>query len=779
MSLERLAWLGERLGVLAEQHRDVPPGEAVPGEHTPFEGSRLTARAARELFVSQLTARHLDRMACELRARNEGYYTITSAGHEGNAVVGRLLRAGDPALLHYRSGALFVERARKAPEVDPVEAVVLGLTASRDDPIAGGRHKVFGSVELDIPPQTSTVASHLPKAVGTALCIDRAHKMGVAPHLPRGPVPKDALVVCSLGDASLNHASATTALNAMRWVTYQGLPLPLLLVCEDNGLGISVRTPREWVSNLLRSAGELCYFTADGWDLAAAFEAASCAFDTCRTRRRPVVLHLRCARLLGHSGADPDTVYRKREELEQAARRDPICCGAALLLERGIMSALELERLDRDIAGKVERAADAAAKRPKLASPQEIMASVATHSAEREHAEATRSDYRNARLQAFGKEAFLPENLKPAPLSRLINWALHDLMAKYPECLMFGEDIAEKGGVYNVTAGLWKRWGGGRVFNTLLDETTILGLAQGAGGLGLLPVPEIQYLAFVHNAEDQLRGEAATMSFFSRGQFRNPMVVRIGSLGYQKGFGGHFHNDNSLAVLRDIPGLVLACPSNGADAVRLLRTCFAAARVDGRVVVFLEPIALYGQHDLYEAGDRAYQCAFPPPGDAARLGEPAVYEPDGCDLTIVSYGNGLRLSRRAARRLRDEAAIRCRVVDLRWLAPLPLEAVSEHARATGALLIVDECRRAGNVGETLASHAATDPALSDVKVGLVTAHESFIPLGDAAELVLPSELDIVGAARELAVRASNRSRKPKVEKQAGPEPSVSPLPSKS
>ena len=133
--------------------------------------------------------------------------------------------------------------------------------------------------------------------------------------------------------------------------------------------------------------------------------------------------------------------------------------------------------------------------------------------------------------------------------------------------------------MYGVTRGLRKRFGAARVFDTLLDEQTILGTALGAGLAGLLPVPEIQYLAYLHNAEDQLRGEAASLRFFSDGQYRNGMVVRIAGLAYQKGFGGHFHNDNSLAVLRDIPGLVARRRrATRPSAPGLLRSCVDLAR---------------------------------------------------------------------------------------------------------------------------------------------------------------------------------------------------------
>ena len=262
--------------------------------------------------------------------------------------------------------------------------------------------------------------------------------------------------------------------------------------------------------------------------------------------------------------------------------------------------------------------------------------------------------------------------------------------------LLFGEDVAAKGGVYGVTRGLHARFGAGRVFDTLLDETSILGLALGAAVSGFVPIPEIQYLAYLHNAEDQLRGEAATLQFFSQGQYRNGMVVRIAGYGYQKGFGGHFHNDDSVAVLRDIPGLVIASPARPDDAAAMLRTCVAAAKVDGSVCVFLEPIALYHTRDLYEEGDGLWLAT--PPAEHVPLGSARTYG-DGRDLTILTWGNGLLMSLRVARRLAQKRGIEARVVDLRWLAPLPIEDIAREAVATQRVLVVDETRRTGGVSE--------------------------------------------------------------------------------
>ncbi len=300
-----------------------------------------------------------------------------------------------------------------------------------------------------------------------------------------------------------------------------------------------------------------------------------------------------------------------------------------------------------------------------------------------------------------------------------------------------------KGGVYGVTRGLQKRFGAGRVFDTLLDETSILGLALGASLSGFLPVAEIQYLAYLHNAEDQLRGEAATLQFFSQGQYRNGMVVRVAGYGYQKGFGGHFHNDNAVGVLRDIPGLVIASPARPDDAGAMLATCLQTARENGSVCVYLEPIALYHTRDLFEEGDELWLA--PHAARDVALGSARTYG-GGEDLTIVTWANGLRMSLRVARAL-EQHGVGARVVDLRWLAPLPVEDLLREANATGRVLVVDETRKTGGVSEGIV--AALVDASFEGQIARVASRDSFIPLGDAATLVLVSEADVERAALEL------------------------------
>ena len=697
------------------------------------KGSQLTVAGCLDLFAAQLTSRHLDLAARWMQQRGRGYYTIASAGHEGNAAVAAALRATDPALLHYRSGGFYVRRAMQVPGIDPVRDVLSGVAAASGEPMAGGRHKVFGRHELAVIPQTSTIASHLPRAVGVAFAIGRAHKLGLASAWPNG-----AIAVVSVGDASLNHSTAAGAVNAACYVAYQGLPLPLLLVCEDNGIGISVPTPHGWVRTAYGDRPGLRYFAADGCDAAATYDAACAAAEWVRGQRRPAFLHLPVVRLLGHAGSDVEAGYRKPAEIARDLDRDPLVRTARLLIECGVLGRDDVLERDESTRRMVRNVAEEVLGSPPLESAAEVIAPLAPRAPDRVAAEATRTGTAGQSRPAGGPAG-------PVTVAQAINRTLADLLELYPAMLVFGEDVAAKGGVYGITRGLLKRFGGARVFDTLLDEQSILGLALGAAVSGLLPVPEIQYLAYLHNAEDQLRGEGATLPFFSNGQYRNPMVVRVAAYAYQRGFGGHFHNDNAVGALRDIPGLVIASPARPDDAASMLRTCLAAAKTDGTMCVFLEPIALYHTRDLHSDGDRGWLADYPEAAEHVPIGKARTYG-DGRNLTIFTFGNGLHLSLRAARTLADEG-LNARVVDLRWLAPLPFTDLQREAAATGRVLVVDETRRTGGVGEGVISELV-ESGFSG-RIARVSAADSFIPLGAASSLVLLSQQDVEDAARRL------------------------------
>jgi 2-oxoisovalerate dehydrogenase E1 component len=684
--------------------------------------TQLEPGIVRDLLESMLLSRHLDVAALELRARGVGHYTISSAGHESNVVLGRLTRPTDPSLVHYRSAALQLERARQAPHVDSVRDIALSLVASSEEPVSSGRHKLFGGKELGIIPQTSTIASHLPRAVGLAYALSWKARQGL------GQEPADSLVLCSFGDASLNHSTALGALNAAGWVAHQSQPLPLLFVCEDNGLGVSVRSPPGWVETRLQALPHVRYFATHGADLESAYLTCARAVAHCRTTRRPAVLHLTTVRLLGHAGSDVDTTYRGRRELEAAFELDPLWCAAKAAIEKGQLSASEVLELDEAAEARVRSEAERAATRPRLQSRTEVASSLS-----------------RPIPKGFAAKGRPQEGGEGMTLAQGIGFALREIMSSDPGSLLFGEDVAKKGGVYGVTKGLFEAFGHARVFNTLLDEQTILGLALGAATLGLFPLPEIQYLAYLHNAEDQLRGEAATFAFFSNGLLENPMLVRIAGLAYQKGFGGHFHNDNSLAVLRDIPGISVCVPARADDAISLYRTAHALGRLHGRVVVSVEPIALYHRRGLRQESDGLWLARAPSAG--AEYGRARLYAEPNADLLLVTYGNGVAMCLNARLQL-AATGVRAAVLDLRWIVPLPWADLEAAASAAGRALIVDESRHSGNVSEALL--AGLGERAPSVKTARVTSADCFVPLGEAAQLVLVSESEIVGAALALS-----------------------------
>ncbi len=705
---------------------DLPRGTAAAGPLPPEQ--------AVAVFRAQCLSRNLDRRSRKMQAAGQGYYTIGSSGHEGMAAVAAALRPDDMAFLHYRDGAFQTMRSAQVPGTTPTWDMLLSFSTSTEDPISGGRHKVLGSRPLMIPPQTSTIASHLPKAVGAAYSIGLARR-----HPPEHRVlADDGLVMCSFGDASSNHSTAQGAINSACWTSYQSVPLPLLFVCEDNGIGISVRTPKGWVAANYSQKPGLRYFHADGLDIFDTYRAATEAADYVRRCRKPAFLHLSLVRLYGHAGSDMQQTYLDRQVFEDWEADDPLLHSARLLIDSGTLTAAEVLEIYDSLDAQCEKVAEEAVKRPRLQTASEVMASLIPPP---RPCAPTNGPPAEARAAAFGADMKTLD--QPQPMSRLLNWALTDLMLEHGELALMGEDVGRKGGVYGVTQKLQARFGPSRVIDTLLDEQSILGLAIGMAHNGFVPIPEIQFLAYLHNAEDQLRGEAATLPFFSNGQFTNPMVLRIAGLGYQKGFGGHFHNDNSLGVLRDIPGIVLAVPSRGDDAAKMLRECVRLAREEQRVVVFVEPIALYPMRDLHGDKDGGWMRPYPAPDRTIALGEVGVTG-DG-PLAIVTYGNGHYLSQQAAPLLQARG-IDTRIVDLRWLAPLPEQALLDAVQGAQKVLVVDECRRSGNVSEALMTLLAER---TDLPARRLAAEDSFIATGPAYAATMPSRGSIAEAAAAL------------------------------
>ncbi len=715
-----------------------------------LDGTALRGEKLVTLFESQILSRRLDLYARVLQGMGEGFYTIGSSGHEGLAAVAEALPLKDPAFLHYRDAAFLIQRSTKHAGETPLWDMLLSFCAAENDPISGGRHKVLGSKTLNIPPQTSTIASHLPKAVGTAFSIGLSRKLKNKPIFdPR------AIAVCSFGDASLNHSTAQGAINSAAWASYRGAALPLLFVCEDNGIGISTPTPRNWVRSNYEHHPHIKYFRCNGLNLIETYQTALEAQAYVRNEQKPAFLHFECVRLYGHAGADAPHAYMDNADIEAIESKDPLLQSAALLIENGIMDADAILKLYEDTAVRIEAASKQAVLQPKLLEAEAVASTIIPPHKSDELRMDKNSVGETERAESFGSDFKLMQ--QPQHMARLLNWALHDLMLEHDHLILAGEDVGPKGGVYNVTAKLHKRFGGNRVINTLLDEQSILGLGIGLAQNNFLPIVEIQFLAYLHNAEDQLRGEAATLSFFSKGQYTNPMIIRIASLPYQRGFGGHFHNDNAIAVLRDIPGLIIACPSNGRDAVLMMREAVRLANEEQRIVAFLEPIALYMTRDLDDEKDAGWAFDYPAPDDDAeiKLGDIHTHG-TGKDLCIITYGNGYYLSRKAKKALKADHDLNIRIIDLRWLGPMNVDAVCAAAAHCDAILAVDECRETASLSEEIMTKLYENmDALPPMK--RVTATDCFIPLGKAYASTLPSVDKIIDAAT--SITKSNKRKK--------------------
>jgi len=374
------------------------------------------------IFESQVHSRHMDLKARELKERSECFYTIGSSGHEPNAVFGNIFPLTDIAFLHYRSGAFFIERSKQLHNSTPLYDMALSYMASSEDPISGGRHKVIGSKRLNIPPQTSTIASHIPKAVGTAFSIDRARDLDIKER----KLVNDGIVLCSFGDASVNHASALSGFNTARWVKSIGGNVPIVFICEDNGYGISVPTPDNWIENTFLNQQSIKYFQCDGLNLIDTIIATQKAQEYCRTKRSPVFLHMKTVRLMGHAGSDIESSYLSINEIEETEKNDPLLHSARTIITNNLLSSDEILDLYEQARIRIHYVFEKATSRPKLTLSSDVMKSIISNDSKNVVPNIANEEIRK---KIFGKEYKRLD--QPSHMAKLINYALKDLMLLY------------------------------------------------------------------------------------------------------------------------------------------------------------------------------------------------------------------------------------------------------------------------------------------------------------------------------------------------------------
>ena len=696
-----------------------------------YEG--LTREELLDVYKTMLTSRRIDDKEIQLKRQNRIFFQISGAGHEAlqTAAAGHMKKGVDWLFPYYRDRAICL-----ALGVTPEEMFLQAVGAAAD-PASSGRQMPshWGSTRLNVFTTSSPTATECLPGVGAA----EAGRFLLRPEAAAiretaSKAADDEVVVVTIGEGSTSEGEFWEALN------YAATgKLPVVFVVEDNGYAISVpvevNTPGGSISRLVRSYPGLFVVEVDGCDFLASYDAFRYAFAYARERKGPALVHGHVIRPYSHSLSDDERLYRPPAERERDAARDPLVLFGRFLADEGLATEAELQALRAEVDEAVNRAADSALGReqPEAGGVLENVFSPAVDPAS----------------SAFDTEDAPAFSGEPTTMVDLVNAALKDEMARDGRIAVWGEDVADctradaldavkgKGGVFKVTAGLQRAYGGARVFNAPLAEAGIVGRAIGWAARGLKPVVEVQFFDYIWPAMQQLRDELATVRWRSGGAWKAPVVVRVAIGGYLTG-GGPYHSQSGEVTFTHIPGLRVVMPSNALDANGLLRT---AIRCDDPVL-FLEHKHLYRQ--THNKG------RYPGPDFMIPFGKAKVVRP-GEDVTLVTYGATVYRSAVAAATLAEEAGRSAEVIDLRSLAPYDWEAIAASVRKTSRLLVVHEDWKTHGFGAEIAARAADELfEWLDAPVRRVAAKDVFC--GYAPELedaTLPQSDDILQALREL------------------------------
>ena len=313
--------------------------------------------------------------------------------------------------------------------------------------------------------------------------------------------------------------------------------------------------------------------------------------------------------------------------------------------------------------------------------------------------------------------------------------AIHDTlvaeMRADDRIVMLGEDIGRRGGVFRVTAGLLEEFGEGRVIDTPLAESGIIGSAIGMAVNGLRPIAEIQFLDFIHSAMDQIMNEAARMRYRSNNDFSCPLVIRVPFGGGVHG--ALYHSQSIEAMFVHTPGIHVVTPSTPADAAGLLRTALRSEDP----VLFLEHKKMY----------RSIKGAVPEGDHVVPFGEAMVVQ-SGTDATVVTYGMMVHEAKKAIDVVAAETGATIELIDLRTLKPLDEETIVESAKRTGKVLVVTEangpCSMASEVASLIGERAF---AWLDAPVTRVAAPDvPAMPFSPPLERAFMVDAEKIGAA---------------------------------
>ena len=619
---------------------------------------KITKELILEAFKNLVTAKAMTQVYEDNFKVVSKYVHATSRGHEViQTALGMQLLPQDYLFPYYRDDAMLLSIG-----MTPYE-LMLQVLAKKDDPFSGGRtYYCHPSLRDDdkpkIPHQSSATGMQAIPATGVAMGFwyKEAEKLS-------SYKPQDApVVVCSLGDASVTEGEIAEAFQMAALKQ-----LPILYLVQDNGWDISANAAETRAQNAAQYAAGfhgLEAISIDGTDFEQSYNTIKEVLEKIRTQRRPFLIHAKVPLLNHHTSGVRMEFYR--DDLKQARSEDPYPKMLALLLQQGATKA-EIQTIESDIESRVQQALSSA-----IAAEDPSAEDLFTH------------DFAPTPItQEVGERT--PKGADKVVMVDCALFAIEELMAKHPECLLYGQDVGGRlGGVFREAATLAQKFGDNRVFNTAIQEAFIVGSTVGMSAVGLKPIVEVQFADYLWPGLNQLFTEVSRSCYLSNGKWPVSMILRVPIGAY--GSGGPYHSSSMESVVSNIRGLKIAYPSNGADLKGLIK----AAYYDPNPVVIFEHKGLYWSKVPGTKGATSVEPSedyMLPFGKAWVLHEIWKKEEDET-LSIITYGMGVHwaINATAALGLQDVVEI----VDLRTLHPLDYDTVFASVNKCGKCLVVTE-----------------------------------------------------------------------------------------
>ncbi len=730
----------------------------------------LDKATLRKMYYTMVLARRIELEEKILLRKGLCKFFIGCGGKElVDVVAAQALRGSDPFIGYYRNKAfdLFRGVSIKEKMLEAVGDPRSGATGGMLQP----SHSSYP--DLAILPQASPTGSHAMEAAGLGDAIKNPTPIdGDISGLPQGRFAPDSIVFCAIGEGA---TSSTEFGRAVFYSTFNHTPNIFGIYNCGWAIATSVReqfpdgNPTSCYIGMQKYG--LLIEDFDGTDIKETIAYFKKMVEYTRSGCGPVIANIHVVRLESHSGSDDQSHYMEHDEQIYHIDNDPLRKTARGLIDDGLFSSQELVAIFDEIDGNVRKVSSdvVADMRPKSAA--DVLTKVYSYNKEaasqtwdqlvKERGGIRESKYREFHKNGFFDSETLPEQLPPMTLRRAINYALFDLFMMSRDTLLFGEDVADfpkeifekgsavtnslrgKGGVFLVTQNLQRAFGMDRVFNTPLDEAGILGRAVGHSYQGRVPFPEIQFIDYISPGYQQLKDRIASTYQRSNAKVKLPMVIRTTYGGYKHGAGSMWHSEANLGAFINIPGLIVAIPSNAADAVGLLRSAF----VGTNPVLFCEAVALYNRRDWEGYNILA---KYPSLEQLIPFGQACVYNKDARDLAIISYGITLPMSLKASEII-SENGIKARVIDLRTVKPFDWETISSAVKECSRVLIVSEDRFHGGVAATISAYISNNLFdYLDAPVRIMTAQDCRVAYGlDGDAICLPQTADVVKAAKEL------------------------------